>query len=75
MEYTFLPVVDPSKAPRRPVNLPNIPVVPHPERRVKIPTQVPVHPAGRAPKTKPIYGMTKPYVAGIHGVDLAYTAQ
>ena len=73
MEFVPLPAVDPSKAPMRPVHLPNVPVVrlPVPPTRPMPKVQVEkCHEA--APKTKPSYGMTLPIMKGISGVPLMF---
>ena len=73
MEYVPPPPVDPSKAPRRAPHLPNVPVIKAPVIPKVKAKAVKVEPAGKAPKTKPSYGMAQPYKAGVHGHDLAHT--
>lgn len=73
MEINLLPPVDASKAPMRPFNLPNTPVIALPKmghRAVPVPKTEKTH--DHAPKTKPSYGMTQPYKACIHGVKGPY---
>jgi hypothetical protein len=69
MEYVPPPPVDASKVPYVKVRLPNVPVLKAPEVPKLHAKKVMVHPAGKAPKTKPCYGMTQPFKAGIHGVN------
>lgn len=72
MEYLPPPPIDPSKVPMRAVHLPNVPVMKNPAVPRLHAMPVHVEKSGPAPKTKPCYGMAKPYMAGIHGVPLAY---
>jgi len=72
MEYVPPPPVQASKIPYKPVHLPNVPVIKAPEVPKLHAKKVHVHPDGKAPKTKPSYGMTQPYKACVHGVNPAY---
>ena len=75
MEFVPLPPVDPSKAPMRPVHLPNVPVVAMPKLPMRPMPKVQVEKTNTsAPKTKPSYGMTLPYMKGVSGVPLLFRA-
>jgi hypothetical protein len=57
----------------RPFHLPNVPVTPLPKIPARPIPSVKVSKTGEhAPKTKPIYGMARPYVACIHGMKGPY---
>lgn len=60
-DITPLPVIDPMRVrDEAPAKLPPVPLRPNPRHSQPKPKAVPVSADGKAPKTRPCYGYTKP---------------